>query len=230
MSRPTAVFDLDGTLVDTAPDLMGGLNVALALENLAPVILEDLKMLVGGGVRVMLTRGLALRNHAVSEGRFEELTAAFLAHYEVHIADESTIYPGVEAALDALAAEGFRLCVCTNKPERYALMLLDALGLGGRFAAVCGGDTFADRKPDPMHLLGTIERADGDRLSVVMVGDSATDLAAARNCNVPVVLMDYGYTDVPAAELGADAVLSRFSDVPQAIETLLRTQAKTSPV
>ncbi|MGQ4272512.1 phosphoglycolate phosphatase [Terrihabitans sp. B22-R8] len=217
MRQPTAVFDLDGTLVDSAPDLVGGLNVALALEDLEPITTAELRSLVGGGVRVMLTRGLALRGCTVSEARFNELAATFLAHYEVHIADESTVYPEVEAVLDSLAAEGYRLAVCTNKPERLSFLLLDALGLRGRFQAVCGADTFTARKPDPVHLLGTIEKAGGDPRSAAMIGDSVTDLDAARNSGVSCILMDWGYTEIPAAELGADLVLSHFRDVPDAL-------------
>jgi phosphoglycolate phosphatase len=222
MIQPTAVFDLDGTIVDTAPDLVAGLNVALALENLAPVNTDDLRSLVGGGVRVMLTRGLALRGRTVEEERFTELSRAFLAHYEVHIADHSTIYPDVVSVLDELSSEGFRLCVCTNKPERLAKLLLSTLQLDGRFGAICGADTFTARKPDPVHLLGTIAQTGGDPAHAVMVGDSVTDLNAARNAAVPCILMDWGYTDVPAADLGADAVLSSFSQVPSEISRLLK--------
>lgn len=222
MIQPTAVFDLDGTIVDTAPDLVAGLNVALAMENLEPVNTHDLRSLVGGGVRVMLTRGLALRGHSVGEDRFAELSKAFLAHYELHIADHSTIYPDVAGVLDELSAEGFRLCVCTNKPERLAKLLLATLQFDQRFDAICGADTFPARKPDPVHLLGTIAQAGGDPAHAVMVGDSVTDLNAARNAAVPCILVDWGYTDVPASNLGADAVLSRFSDVPPAIRRLLK--------
>jgi phosphoglycolate phosphatase len=221
MTAPTFVFDLDGTLVDTAPDLVGGLNVALALENLEPILLRDVHKLIGGGVRVMLARGLALRGRAVSPERFDQLASAFLAHYELHIADESTLYPDVVPVLDELAAGGNILAVCTNKPERLSLLLLEALGLRSRFAAICGADTFPARKPDPIHLIGTIERAGGNVGHSVMIGDSRTDRDAARNANVPCVLLDYGYTDVPVGELDAEAVVSRFAAVPDAARKLL---------
>jgi len=221
MSDSTLVFDLDGTLVDTAPDLVGALNAVLALENLAPVSLEELRRMVGAGVRVMIQRGLAAREHEVSEERFEELAAAFLVHYEHHIADESQLYPDVRDVLERYRADGVRLAVCTNKPEKLSFLLLDALDLRGYFAAVCGADTFAARKPDPSHLLGTIERAGGDVAQAIMIGDSQTDLATARAAGVPVILMSYGYTDVPAAELGADRVLADFAGVPAAARDLL---------
>jgi len=221
MTAPTLVFDLDGTLVDTAPDLVGGLNVAMALEKLDPITVPEVRRIVGGGVRVMLERGLGLRNHAVSEARFDALAAAFLAHYELHIADESALYPDVERVLDDLTADGYRLAVCTNKPEKLSLLLLEALSLRSRFAAICGADTFPVKKPDPLHLIGTIERAGGDVGRAVMIGDSRADSDVARNAKVPCVLLDYGYTDVPARELGADAVISHFRDVPAAIRKLL---------
>lgn len=228
MTKPTIVFDLDGTLVDSAPDLLDGLNVSLAMEGLAPVTLPDMRRLVGGGVRVMLRRGLELRGRSVSEARFAELSAAFIAHYELHIADRSTLYPGVQEVLDAYRAHGARLALCTNKLERLAVQVVEAFGLGEHFAAVCGGDTFPGRKPDPVHLGGTILRAGGELARAVMIGDSVTDLDAARNCRVPCVLMDYGYTDVPAAELGADIVLSDFRDMPRAAESLLAAVSSTA--
>ena len=221
MPAPTFVFDLDGTLVDTAPDLLGALNVVLALEDAAPVALPEIRQMVGNGARVMIQRGLKARGKAVSDERFEELMAAFLGHYEIHIADESAPYPGVERALNELAADGAKLAVCTNKPEKLSLLLLEALGLRPHFAAVCGADTFPVRKPDPLHLIGTIERAGGEVSRSVMTGDSRTDRETARNAKVPCVLMDYGYTDVPARDLGAEAVISHFSDVPSAARKLL---------
>jgi phosphoglycolate phosphatase len=221
MAAPTLVFDLDGTLVDTAPDLVGGLNVAMALEGLDPISVQEVRRIVGGGVRVMLARGLEERGHTVPKSRFEELAAAFLAHYEIHIADESRPYPDVAQVLDRLAAAGNTLAVCTNKPEKLSLLLLEALGLRSRFAAICGADTFPVRKPDPLHLIGTIERAGGDVTRAVMIGDSRADRDVARNAKVPCVLLDYGYTDVPAKELGAEAVVSHFKDVPEAVCKLL---------
>lgn len=222
MIPPSFVFDLDGTLAHTAPDLLGALNVTLALENLPPVVLSDVHQLVGRGARVMIERGLKLRGHAVSGERFEELAAAFFAHYELHIADESVAYDGVPDVLDALAGQGAILSVCTNKPERLSLLLLDAIGLRSKFKAICGADTFAVRKPDPLHLTGTIDRAGGDPARAILIGDSATDRETARNAGLPCILMDYGYTDIPAHKLGAEAVLSNFSDVPDTAYRLLK--------
>jgi phosphoglycolate phosphatase len=221
MMPATFVFDLDGTLVDTAPDLVGALNVALALEDLQPISVAEVRHMVGHGARALIKRGLDSRGRTVSEARFEDLALAFFGHYELHIADESGLYPDVEAVLDRLAADGHRLAVCTNKPEKLSLLLLEKMGLLPRFAAVCGADTFPVKKPDPAHLTGTIARAGGEVARAVMVGDSRTDRDAAKNAGVPCILLDYGYSDVPAKELGAEALISHFRDVPQAAQKLL---------
>lgn len=222
MMPATFVFDLDGTLVDTAPDLVGALNVVLALEDAKPVSTDELRHLVGHGARALIQRGLQSRGRAVSDARFEDLVRAFLGHYELHIADESGLYPDVEAVLDDLARQGHRLAVCTNKPEKLSLLLLEKMGLLPRFAAVCGADTFPVRKPDPAHLTGTIARAGGDARHAVMIGDSRTDRETAQNAGIPCILLDYGYSDVPPAELRPEALISHFRDVRQAAEGLLR--------
>lgn len=221
IQKATYVFDLDGTLVDSAPDLVGALNVALALENLPPVSLGEVRQMVGQGARMLIRRGLARNNWTVDDSRFEEIVAAFLGHYELHIADESTLYPNVENVLQQIENEGHILAVCTNKPERLSHLVLEALGIKQRFAAICGADTFPVRKPDPLHLTGTIDRAGGVVGRSVMIGDSATDRNAASNAKVPCILLDYGYTDVPVTELNAEAVLSDFADIPETARALL---------
>jgi phosphoglycolate phosphatase len=221
MRDVTLVFDLDGTLVDTAPDLIGALNAALAAEGLPPVALADANHLVGAGVRALVERGLKEHGHSVSPERFDELMVIFLDHYVANIAFESRPFPQVEATLDSLALEGAKLAVCTNKLERLARMVLDQLNLSERFAAVGGGDTFGASKPDPRHLLGTIRQAGGDPARAIMIGDSATDLRAGREAGIPVILVDFGYTDIPAKDLGADAVISEFSQLRAALRNLL---------
>jgi phosphoglycolate phosphatase len=221
MKGTTVVFDLDGTIVDTAPDLAAALDLALALEGLPPLSAAETRPLIGGGVGAQLRRGLAYYDHAVSQERFDELAAAFLDAYVENVAVLSRPFPGLDTMLDRLEVAGAGVAVCTNKREDLARALLGALGLAPRFRAICGGDTFAAHKPDPMHLLGTIERAGGLVEAAVMVGDSEADLGAGRAAGVPVVLVDYGYTDVPAAALGGDALVSRLADVPAAAERLL---------
>ena len=151
----------------------------------------------------------------------DRLVKDFIGHYAEHIADRSRPFPGLEATLDALAADGYRLAVCTNKLERLSRRLLDALGLSNRFVAICGADTFGIQKPNPELLRRTIARAAGDAARTVMVGDSLTDIATARAAGVPIVGVDYGYTETPVAELGPDRVISALSELPAAVVALL---------
>jgi phosphoglycolate phosphatase len=221
MSAPTVVFDLDGTLVDTAPDLANTLNTIFAREGLPPVPYERARNLVGDGARAMIERGLKFEGRRLAGGETDRLFRDFIDHYSAHIADHSQPFSGVVEALDVLAGRGCRLAVCTNKLEWLSVRLLDALGLSSRFAAICGQDTFKAAKPDPAILRGTIARAGGAAERAVMVGDSSTDIATARAAGIPVVAVDFGYTDTPVSELGPDRVISRFADLPAAVDDLL---------
>jgi phosphoglycolate phosphatase len=222
-ASPLVVFDLDGTLVDTAPDLVATLKTILAREGLPPVGYEAARNMVGGGARVMLERGLAAAGCILPVAAIDVLTRDFIDHYATHIADTSRPFPGAEAALDTLAERGFRLAVCTNKLEWLSVRLLDALGLSKRFSAICGADTFGVSKPDPTILLRTVASAGATGNAAVMVGDSLTDIATARAAKVPVIAVDFGYTDTPVATLAPDRIVSRFSDLPDAVFALLGT-------
>jgi phosphoglycolate phosphatase len=225
MAARTIVFDLDGTLVDTAPDLIGSLNVLFAREGLAPIALDEGRGMIGGGVRPLIERGLATQGRSLTAAQLDALYAGYVAHYAEHIADNSRPYPGVEAALDALAARGSRFAVCTNKLAWLSVRLLDRLGLSQRFVTICGQDTFGVQKPDPEVLRRTIRAAGGDLADTVMVGDSATDIRTARAAGVPVVAVDFGYTDVSVAALGPDRVISHFDALPAAVGALTRNPA-----
>jgi len=225
MAMRTIVFDLDGTLVDTAPDLIGSLNVLFARERLAPVTLDEGRGMIGGGVRRLIERALSLQGRTFTAAEIDALIADYVTHYAEHIADNSRPFPGVEAALDALAARGDRFAVCTNKLAWLSVRLLDRLGLSARFVAICGRDTFAIGKPDPEVLRRTIQAAGGDLAGSIMVGDSATDISTARAAGVPVVAVDFGYTDVPVAELDPDRVISHFDALPAAVDALMRAPA-----
>jgi phosphoglycolate phosphatase len=222
MAPRTIVFDLDGTLVDTAPDLIGSLNVLFAREGLAPVALDEGRSMIGGGVRPLIERGLAAQGRALDAAQLDALYADYVAHYAEHIADGSRPYPGVAAALDALAARGSRFAVCTNKLAWLSVRLLDRLGLTQRFVTICGQDTFGVQKPDPEVLRRTIAAAGGDLADTVMVGDSAIDIRTARAAGVPVVAVDFGYTDVPVTALDPDRVISHFDALPEAVGALMR--------
>jgi phosphoglycolate phosphatase len=222
MVAPTVVFDLDGTLVDSAPDLVATLNVIFARQGLPPVTYDTARNLVGGGARSMIERSLAAQGRKLGATEVDRLFKDFIDHYAAHIADRSRAFPGLEAALDELAAGGCRFAVCTNKLEWLSVRLLDALGLSYRFAAICGADTFGLQKPNPDLLRRTIARAEGEPGHAVMVGDSISDIATARAAGVPVVAVDHGYTETPVSELGADRVISAFAELPSAVFDLLR--------
>jgi phosphoglycolate phosphatase len=216
----TIVFDLDGTLIDTAPDLIDTLNFTLAQHGLPAVPYEEARPLIGGGARGMIEKALILEGRSAATGDVDALYAPFVAHYAEHIADRSRPFPGLEPALDALAQAGHRLAVCTNKLEWLSKRLLDTLRLSDRFAAICGQDTFAVQKPDPRIFRSTVLQAGGEPERAIMVGDSITDIRTARAANVPVVAVDFGYTDVPIATLGPDRVISAYGELGAAIAAL----------
>jgi len=217
MTALTIVFDLDGTLVDTAPDLIDTLNIVFAREGLPPVDYARARNMIGGGARRMIESGLQFEGRPWSRGEVDRMFGDFIAHYSAHIADRSRPFPGLDGALDQLATRECRLAVCTNKLERLSRLLLDALGLTGRFAAICGQDTFAIQKPDPEILRRTIEAAGGVPELAVMVGDSGTDIATARAAGIPVVAVDFGYSDPPVAQLGPDRLIGHFNELAAAV-------------
>jgi len=216
----TIVFDLDGTLIDTAPDLVDTLNLILAQEKLPAIPYEKARNLIGGGARGMIERALIAEGRSCSTAEMERLYSAFIAHYARHIADRSRPFPNLEATLERLAAKGHPLAVCTNKLEWLSKRLLDTLKLADRFAAICGQDTFGMQKPDPEVLRLTVRRAGGEPSRAIMVGDSITDIHTARAARVPVVAVDFGYSDVPITVLQPDRIISSLADLPDAIADL----------
>jgi phosphoglycolate phosphatase len=217
MAALTVVFDLDGTLVDTAPDLIETLNVVLARAGLPPVAYAEARSMIGGGARRMIEDGLKLEGRHVANGLVDRMFDDFIAYYAAHIADRSQPFPGLDQALDRLTANGCILAVCTNKLEGLSRLLLDALGLTTRFAAICGQDTFRIQKPDPEILRRTIRAAGGEVRRAVMVGDSGTDIATARAAGIPVVAVDFGYSETPIRELRPDRLIGHFDDLAAAI-------------
>jgi len=220
-SNRTVVFDLDGTLVDTAPDLIGALNFILKREGLPPVPLESARKLIGAGVRRMLERGLEVDGRHAGVEDINRLTEDFVEYYAAHIADASRPFDGLENALDDLEAKGYRFAVCTNKLEWLSKLLLDRLGLSGRFAAICGADTFGISKPDPAILRQTLARAGGQLSTATMVGDAGPDIGVARRAGIPVVGVEFGYTEVPIADLKPDRLIGHMSELPAAVESLM---------
>ena len=214
-------FDLDGTLVDTAPDLIGTVNHLLTQEGLSPLALEDARPFIGHGARPLLQRGFQAAGQTLHPARLQQLFDRFIPHYLARIADESRPFPGCVEALDALSAEGAKLAVCTNKPTGLSVALLEALGLASRFAAIVGPDTAGAAKPDPRHLEAAVDAAGGMMDRVILVGDSSTDAGAARAARAGLILVSFGYTDIPAADLGPDELIHSFDDLPAACLRLL---------
>ena len=217
----TVVFDLDGTLVDTAPDLINALNFVLEREGLPPVPLLSARNMIGAGARKLIERGLELDGRAASVADITRLTGDFVAFYADHIADLSRPFEGLESALDDLEGRGYRFAVCTNKLEWLSKLLLDRLRLSARFSAICGADTFGISKPDPGILQQTVARAGGHISSAIMVGDAGPDIGVARRAGIAVIGVAFGYTEVPIAELKPDRVIHHLNELPAAVESLM---------
>lgn len=225
-NAPVIAFDLDGTLVDTAPDLIGALNHILVREKMSPLPLDSARNLIGAGARRLLERGLEVENRQVTPEEMTKLTEDFITYYADHIADQSRPFEGLETALDDLAGRGYRLAVCTNKLEWLSRRLLDRLGLTPRFAAICGADTFGVAKPDPIILRQTVAKAGGTIASTIMVGDAGPDIGVARRAGVPVIGVSFGYTEIPIADLKPDRLIDRMSELPETVENLLKISVK----
>jgi phosphoglycolate phosphatase len=225
LPAPILVFDLDGTLVDTAPDLAQTLNVVLTRHGYERVHYDQARMMIGGGARFMLDRALQSQDANVTSADIDRMFDAFVEHYAANIADASRPFPGLAGALDRLAQDGFIFAVCTNKLEDLSLRLLDALDLTKRFAFICGQDTFGVKKPHPDVLRLTIERAGGSTQDAIMIGDSATDIDTAHGAGIPVIAVDFGYTEIPVTKLNPTRVISHFDALPAAVAEVRRDGA-----
>ena len=217
-----AVFDLDGTLVDTAPDLVDTTNVVLKARGIPEVPGEIIRDHIGVGARVMVASAMAENGIAVETVDMDAIHEEYLAHYATRLTRLSRAFPEIVAALPALKAAGVTLAVCTNKREDMARQLLAELGMMDEFVALTGGDTFAFAKPNPRHLLETIALAGGDPADTVFVGDSRIDFETAQAAKVPMVGLSYGYSDVPMHELGPDRICEPGEDIAAAILSLYR--------
>lgn len=225
-SAPLVVFDLDGTLIDTAPDLIGTLNVILKREGLAPLPIDDARNMIGSGAKSLIEKGLAASGRRAPESELKRMMADFIAHYADNIAIRSRPYDGLEASLDLLATRGMRFAVCTNKLEWLSVKLLREVGLADRFAAICGADTFGIAKPHPAILEKTVAKTGGHAGTAIMVGDAATDVGSARAANIPVIGVSFGYSETPIAELKPDRIISHMRELPEAVEALLAMAAR----
>lgn len=218
---PIVVFDLDGTLAETAPDIMATLNTILTQEGLPALPLERARELVGAGARALIERGFRVSGRPLDSQTLERLFEEFLLIYADNVAPNSYLFDGVLDALDTLAQDGFALAVCTNKPILHTRLILDHFGISTRFAAVAGRDSFPYFKPDPRHLTMVIEQAKADPARAVMIGDSRTDIATAKAAGIPSICVPFGYTDVPIETLSPDLVIQHFDELPGAVRKML---------
>ncbi len=218
MKRTALVFDLDGTLVDSAADLQAALNETLHEIGAPPLPLAAVRGMIGDGAAALVQRGLAARG--IAQGLLPEHLARFLAIYEADPAARTRTYPGVRETLAALQADGRRLAICTNKPQAATLAVLRALDLESFFAAIVGGDLLSARKPDPRHVLGAVARLGASPAVAAMIGDNEHDVAAAKAADLPIILVRYGYARVPLEQLAADRTIDAFADLPRALAKL----------
>lgn len=213
MVPPLLVFDLDGTLADSAPDLLATLEAVLPRHGISIAIDSNYRDGIGHGARHLIEYALRQQNVVVGKLTLDAIHRDFLVHYEANICVGTRLFPGTIAILDRFAAAGWSFAVCTNKPERMSRLLLQKLGVEDRFAAIGGGDSFPLRKPDPAHLLMTIAAASGSPDTSIMIGDSRTDLDTARGARVPIVGVTFGYTPEPMATLAPDLLIDSFDQL-----------------
>ena len=220
MPDRAVIFDLDGTLVDTAPDLMHATNHVLESLGRRAISMAEVRAFVGHGARALVTRGLAATGGLPENYDVEPDYRRFVDYYSRNIAEGSQPFPGLIPLLDRLKSEGYGLGVCTNKLEGLSVQLLDALHLSSYCGSVVGPDTLGVAKPDPKPFFEAVSRLRLDSPRAIMVGDSETDILTARNAGVPVLAVPFGYTPRPVSEFGPDRMIRHFDDAYDAIQEL----------
>ncbi len=223
--RATIVFDLDGTIADTAADLIDAANAALVAEGFRPATSAAIRLGVGYGAKAMLDHALRSTGESADAAQMKRLAERLVQHYEDHIAIKTRLFPGFLETADQLRRRGARVALCTNKLDRLVTKLLSALRIAALFDAQAGRDTYPFHKPDPRHITELVSHAGGTLPFAIMIGDSEADIAAARGAGIPVLAVRFGYAAVPPEDLGADAILNRFEDLPDLIGALLPVSA-----
>lgn len=219
--QPTLIFDLDGTLVHSAPDICAAANHALKPLGARTLTADEISLMIGNGLPKLLERAFAAAEIPPDRQQFDETYAAFISYYEAHPAVLSRLYPGTLEALETLAGEGFTLCVCTNKLEAIALEVLDGLNIRRFFKSVVGGSPGRPQKPDPAPLIKAVKDAGGDPAQAILIGDSGADAALARAAPCPLILVSFGYSHEPVSSLGAALVVDDMSAMPGAVHSVI---------
>ena len=218
---PGAVlFDLDGTLAESLPDIAASLNALMHEQGWPMFPEEEVRLMVGGGVPKLIERALKAQDRPHDQSDVAPLVPRFMKIYTPRAAQLSFLFPGIESLLKALRAQGVALGVVTNKPEAVSRSMLEAFGISELLGAVVGGDTLPVKKPDAAPIRAALETLGVPAEHAVMIGDSGVDVAASRAAGIKVVLVSFGYTQTPAAELGADAVIDSFAEVPKVLDAL----------
>ena len=220
MNNPVIVFDLDGTLADTAIDLLATLNRIVKPYGLPPASRDDFGTLIGQGARAMISSAFESNGSNLSEEVLDDLFDQFLKDYSDNIAVETKLFDGVSNAMDELEDKGYKFAICTNKTEALAIQLLEELNVARRFSAITGGNTFAFKKPDGRHVSETVLQASGDVSRSIMVGDSFADIEAARNAGIPSIAVTFGYSSVPVAKLEPDFIINHFNEIVDKVEEI----------
>lgn len=213
MADPVLVFDLDGTLIDTAPDLLDSLNHCLVHLGLKPASPLAMRRFVGHGGRVMITRAMTEQGRMPTETDLDDILPVFLEHYGSGMPGKSLPYPGALDAIERFSVAGYKIAICTNKYQHLSDALIEGLGLTERFASICGADRFDFRKPDPRHLTETIALTAGNPEKSILVGDSRTDIDTAKAAGIPIVAVDWGYTDLPVSHYQPTTIISHFDEL-----------------
>jgi len=219
------IFDLDGTLIDSAPDLYHTINHLLKEDGRPALGMEDVKEMIGWGTKELVRKALAATGENPSIDQVEAMLENFLVYYSRHLIDHTTVYPGVMNALETLAAAGAVMGICTNKPSTFTIPILQKLRLDGFFKAVSCSDTVPHKKPDGRHVLECIKQLKTTAETTIMVGDSENDITAAIDAGVRSVCVTFGYAHVPLKEIGADALIDHFDALPQALREIAETSS-----
>ena len=227
MTKPyqALIFDLDGTLIDSAPDVRASINRVLAGLGRRELTLEETKDMIGWGGRVLAEKALAKTGEPGTPKDIDRTLEAFLATYADHPAENTTVFPGAIEALEGLKAAGVKMGICTNKPTATTLPVLEAMGLTPYFDVVSCGDDVPHKKPDGRHVLLCAEQLGATAGTAIMVGDSENDINAAIDAGVRSVCVTFGYAHVPLNEIGADALIDHFDDLAQALDDISKVTA-----